>query len=156
MIWSAALSMITVSVCYSFTANQVYWFYSEATRNISVILLMLWSLFLPLLYNKVRVSYDPVGNPFSHVTNLGQWVTWVNLLRKERGSPFLPPPWFRGFWQANNLVFSCWMWKVLPSSGMNTSARWSRQAFSPSSTDWEARFNWRHKTTLDSLNWKFQ
>lgn len=49
--------------------------------------------------------------------------TWVNLLRKERGRPLRPPPWFSGFWQAKMRVRSCWMWKVRPSSGTNTSPR---------------------------------
>ena len=67
--------------------------------------------------------------------------TWVNLLRNDWGSPFLPPPCLRGFWHANIFTFSCCIWNVLPSSGTYTSALWSKQAFKPSSTDCEARFN---------------
>lgn len=78
-----------------------------------------------------------------HVCNYPQLLTWLNLFRKERGRPFLPPPWISGFWQANILVFSCWIRNVLPSSGMYTSALWSRQALRPSSTDWDAKFNWK-------------
>lgn len=43
--------------------------------------------------------------------------TFVNRFRNDFGNPFLPPPWFKGFWQANIRVNLCWTWKLLPSSG---------------------------------------
>lgn len=68
---------------------------------------------------------------------IGSMWTRVNLFRNERGKPRRPPPSCRGFWAANRRKVGG-QWKVRPSSGMNTSARWSRMAFSPSSTLWPA------------------
>ena len=50
------------------------------------------------------MTKDEGGSPLSGITieqiliqGSALWLTWVNLLRKDLGSPFLPPPWWRGF-----------------------------------------------------------
>ena len=43
--------------------------------------------------------------------------TLENLFRNDLGSPFLPLPWYCGFWQANNLV-PVFTWNVISSSGI--------------------------------------
>ena len=116
-----------------------------------------WHTFICISWRRKKTNFTVKfynGNMNPVLKAQRQTNTWVNLLRKERGRPLRPPPWFSGFWQAKMRVRSCWMWKVRASSGTNTSPRWSRQALRPSSTDWEARFIWNTaKQTNQSGTW---
>lgn len=76
-------------------------------------------------------------------------LTWVNLFNSDRGSPFLPPPWWSGFWQANRWV-SVLTWNDRFNSGTNTSPLWSSTALSPSNTDWEAKFIYGRRQRLSA------
>lgn len=68
-----------------------------------------------ILIPTCQQSYHPRHSTFGLCGN--RKPTWVNLLRKDLGKPFLPPPCLKGFWHPKIFVFSCCTWKLIPNSG---------------------------------------
>lgn len=63
-----------------------------------------------LFINKLKMT-----SSLEYTLNL----TLVNRFKNDFGRPFLPPPWFKGFWQANIFV-SLFTWNALFSAGIKT------------------------------------
>ena len=72
--------------------------------------------------------------------SIGSTCTRVNRLRKDFGRPLRPPPSCTGFCAAKTRNVGGHR-NVSPSSGTNTSARWSSAAFRPSRTGCGARLS---------------
>ena len=85
------------------------------------------------------------------VSDSGSTNTFVKRFRNDLGSPLRPPPWLYGFCAANTRNDGGHS-KDRSISGMYTTPRWSKHAFRPSSTDWDARLSSSSNTQSPARN----